>query len=1234
MTHALSIGQRAVMRSMPVHVERYLSFVPATVVFSGQISAHYVDSRNSNNYALGLQSTSGTLGDARAGYSVWVGTAPGLRDRAILRMRAAGFVVGSNTIIPVGEVAQATAQFEIGEYVTIVAIRKPWPKLPRLLPVFNSQGVATDFLEYHDYDLSHSDQNRYQQPLANVTKSDYDPVEHAGFLDDGDTVRTVALDSSVSSAITGSIASRTWSVNGQSIITGTSSSTAIVVEFTEGFHWCSLTITTTEGKSATHWFPIWAHGPSYPPLQSVVITRDERSEWREQDLEIFNAPGLAAELTPGATLCSWEVAHYGDETPPPQRPTQTLGWSPRNLSALRAYEDAWTLTLVGAGGWLDAMNGYGQLIIKPDSGNIPNEWNEMALGSLKIDRVVAYILREYSTILDLVNLYLLSGNVDIVEEEEIKLGTQWAQVKYQVSGYLGGVRCDSGSAIWITPQAFYGTQGEQAAWPTIIAISPTDWTHEMGLQVTTDTEPTVNQLTMSGSYFDGAKSHQVAAVAPGDAMSGLGDNQEGPYQRLPNSTNQQVELNRRVGLEYARRNSAIDPVSLELLTDLDCAEPAWGEVVRLTWEEESASGIEWVTKAFAVTEVAVAHNYDDPDQPSRIVTWVLEAITYGRPGTTVLLPDDPFPETIDYPVEPPMLELDEDLPDDGLDYNQQTAAAFPRGGTEFFRTGPVFNGSGLDVDSPVWDPYDLDADIDGEIEDFAPDPSSPLYLGTGPELNGVLLTTSHAYQLLDVMGTPVIDNGHELPVNTDHTTMKRSVAFSAGIEGEVAIVGHDTADATVIWTSFSDDKGETWTDSDVNTENAIEELCLVPIAFYDFADPTNITGIATDWICGGVSSVGSTIISSGGEGDSPSLHSGNYASTRCSGIAVGLTAPTGYTWAITEVRARVRWEADAGWGSNPVQVLMSHDWPHSGTHVSPNMFDSGWPSSSINLTEGADFATVVMPSSYAGDDIGSIRIDMSVDVGGVPATNVNWYMDNVQIYGTLHEVGSGDPVEINLLQDRPLYPGVWLSPLNSGRVITSWPRADGAGLAYALCQSDDGGATYDDVMGSEWAFQGAQEVKVPLMDETESNLYHGFSACLEANSSAGIGYTAVGDPLYDVSPVDDSEYFGLTNDHAHPISISALDGLTLIAAGCSRDATGIPDRFGVFITADGGESWDPLIPATTSVKVRSVAITRDGEHWFGWGINGFVGVSTSGGFALLDKTGNMPDLLIVRVVGG
>ena len=1235
MSHALSVGERATLRSRPVHVERYLSYVPVEVVFSGQITAHYVDSRNSNNYALGLQSTTGTLADAKPGYSVWIGTAPGLRDRSIVRMRAAGYVVGANTIIPIGEVAQAAAKIEIGEYVTIVAIRKPWPKLPRLLPVFNAQGVATDFLEYHDYDVVHTDQNRYQQPLANVTKSGYDPLEHAGFLDAGEDYRTLQLDSSTSQALTDSIASRSWDVNGQTIAVGSSSSTAITVQVEEGFHWFSLTVVTTAGKSSTHWFPVWAHGPAYPPITRVHVVRDERSEWREQDLEIFNQPGLSDLLTPGATLCSWERVTYAGEVPPPQRPTQILGWSPRTLGSLRAYEDTWTLTLVGIGGWLEAMNGYGQLIIKPDSSNVPDEWNEMALGTLRIDRVAAYILREYSTVLDLVNLYILSENTDIVEEEEIKLGTQWAQVKYQVSGYLGKVACDSGSAIWITPQAFYGSESQQAAWPAVISITAADWMHDPGLQVTTEDEPTVNQLTMSGSWFDGVKSHQVASVAPGDAMSGLGDNQEGPYQRLPTANAQQA-LNTRCGREYWRRNAQLNPVTVELLSDLDCVEPAWGELVKLTWEEEAASGVEWTTKSFVVTDVIVTHSYEGLEEPQRSVAWTLEAVTFGRPGMTVLLPDDPFPDTLDFPVDPPMLRIDETLPEDGLDYNQQTAAAFPRGGTEFFRTGPVFNGSGLDVDNPVWDPYDLDSDIDGEIEDFAPDPASPLYLGTGSELNGVLLTTTHAYQLLDVMSaTPTIDSAHELPVNTDHTTMKRSIAFSLGVEGECAIVGHDTADFTTMWVSFSDDSGATWTDNEIATDNALDDLCIFPISFFDFADVSDVVGFAVDWICGGVSGVGTVASSTGGEGNGPSMRSGPYTSTRCSGLGIGLYAPSGYTWSITEVRMRVRWEADAGWGTLPIQVLMSHDHPFTGTHATPNMFNSGWPSSSISLTEGAGFETIALPSSYAGNDIGSIRIDMSVDVGGVPAANVNWYADNIAVYGTMYEISSGDPVPNDLgLAELARYPGVWLSPINSGRIVTSWPRADSGGLAYALCVSDDGGATCEDLEENEWVQQGAQDIQCPISDESESNFYHGFAACLPPNEAAGVGFTQLGNPISDASPVEDGIVFGFTSDHVHPISISRVDGLILIVVACSRDGEGNVQDYGVFITHDGGVTWEPLIPSGPSVNVRSCGITADGEHWFGWGAHGFVGVSTSSGFSLLDKTGNMPDLLIARVVGG
>ena len=647
MTHSMTTGAKALLRADRRLVRRHLSYAPATLVSQGEITSLGYDAINGNLYSVTVDSVTGDPTDALAGMTVWFGTTPGARNKGAVRLRKDGVGTLSLATFYVAETSPAQLNLEVGDYATVVALRQPWSKIPRLVEIVGPSGYVEDFIEFHDYDQIYTNQNYALRPLINVTTSGLIPVRHAGYLDPGETYRTVYLDSSTSDPVGGTIASRLWLVDsGTTIVGGDDTATEVELRLSEGFHWVGLFILTDRGGFGIRWLPLWAHGDSYRPVDDFRVEDHTREEWAEMTLTLGSDADVDG-IKPGSTLCYWEEALYEDPDTgelvdaPSQRVREVLGWAPKGTLQLKAYEEAWELRLVGLGGWLSSMQGFGQLLLKPVYTDA-TKWHEMV--DVTVNRAAHYVLREYSNALELANCYL-SGNTDAVEEEEIKPATQWEQVKFLIGGYFGAIGCDSTSGIWIRKQIFYAQ--DSGDFDTILSLDPHDWTHANGLELPQELEYRVAKVNLSGSHYDGipdalgVKSHILMSSGPGDAPAAFGQQTEGPFQRLPtDATEAQEELNWRVGAEWFRQNNQFPEVSIELLGDLDAVEPAWRQIVKLTYPLETPSGIEITDQEFVVTRVSIQHD----DDGQRRVTWELEGRTYGRAGTTVPVDevDPPF----------------------------------------------------------------------------------------------------------------------------------------------------------------------------------------------------------------------------------------------------------------------------------------------------------------------------------------------------------------------------------------------------------------------------------------------------------------------------------------------------------------------------------------------------------------------------------------------------------------
>jgi hypothetical protein len=743
----------AVLRTYPQTVRRYLSIAARESVYTARVSGVTFDTASGAIIELAFTSGAGMLGEVKAGYTLDVGTTAGARDVGMLRLRKAP----TAGVFYVAETAPGECNVQADHYLTVRREYRPWRVAPRLV---QTDDTATEYL---DYDRAYSGETI--PPHANITGA-----APAGFADPGQTYRTVTLDSSGSVALGAAIAGRLWEVDDGTIISGTATSTAITVRFPAAtvFRYISLTVTDSNGAAHTRHYPVWVH--TQPPLTAFEVTRDERADGRTMAFELFGGDGEADEsiLPAGALVCYWEQAEFGASPAPSAYINTFLGWAVRDSALLKLDGGRYRLEVAGAAWWLDHFDGVVQTLANAPE---PDRWTAMA--GLTIDRAVQFILRAYTTLGALINFYP-SGMEDEAASLTLGRGSMWSQIVALAGRGAAATACDSTGGLWLRRHLAYLDADARAGRATILHLLPDDWTDAAGLLVPSEHTERVGRVEATGTDPAGTR---YASRSPG-LVTGTAEGAASlPPQVLPASRAQEA-LNALAGHHYARLNNPRGEITLRLLGNMDVIEPAWGEVVTLTWAASSVRGLTLNAARFLVQQVSIEHHNGFGKAP-KAITLTLEGETSGTPGAAVEIladqvtrPETPrFPNPRQRPVQP------------GIGAGAARIAAFNT-------DGHVYITQNFTSSSPVWTRYPLG--LSGTLTDFVPDPFSPRYLGTGAAVDGWIMTTTRVYRISDIFGARTITLQHTFASAGSDTlcrieTERGAPNFAAAVRGVIGV---------------------------------------------------------------------------------------------------------------------------------------------------------------------------------------------------------------------------------------------------------------------------------------------------------------------------------------------------------------------------------------------------------------------------------------------------------------
>ncbi len=793
---AISNDDAARLRQFPQTVRRYLSAAPRAAVFAARVSSATIprDALSGGVIAIPYDSvTAGAYTDVVAGMTLDIGATAGGAEVGKVRVRSAD--AGQ---IVIAETVESGAAVAVGQYLTVRNEFRPWLVRPRRFEDTVDAAYPTSFTEYHDYDLVYSGENSAIPPKANITAGGYTPVKPAGFVDAGETYRTLTLSAGNSQSIAGAAITATlWNVGDGTLIGCLASYATITARFPVGFRYVTLTITDSNGASSLMRLPVWVHDAEHPPITAFAVTRDEtRADGgREMRFEVFAGAADAAAIPEGSALCYWEEAEFGDDGVPDIYRGQFLAWATRDAVLLKLYRSRYTLEAAGAAGWLDRFGGVAQTLVDP--GRTPAAWHEIE--NLTIDRAAHYALRSYTNLLTLVNFYV-SGVTDRAQTLDLGKRSLWGQIGALVQGYYGMAGCDSLGGLWLRRHLSARSAVEQAVMTPVITLSSADWTDVQGLVIPQDKAESVGLVDANGAQFDGVAATNVASTARGQyGVSRV----TAPFQVVSS----QAALNERTGRYLARLNNPRKAITLRLLGNLDALEPAWCEPIAITGAGANIRGLALNDARFLVTKVSVEHS-SAPGRPGKIITWTLDSVTAGEDGITL---DVPTPVTVD--PKPPKSRKG----------RGKRALLSPGTGTiaALNEDGYVYVTRNFSAARPTWTRYPISG-MSGLLLDFVPDAFSPLYLGTGSQVNGWLVTEREIGRLVDIFGaSPAYTVQHTFPHAVGAYSGQRVIETERSTQNFVVAVTYSSpGDGGYGTTAIVTTDGATWGTETTLTGNA------------------------------------------------------------------------------------------------------------------------------------------------------------------------------------------------------------------------------------------------------------------------------------------------------------------------------------------------------------------------------------------------------------------------------
>jgi hypothetical protein len=615
----------------------YLLIESAPTVFTGLTNGDAVD--EADMAFLFDNGQTGSYGLPLPGMTVYFGS----NDEPVRLRTFAGSA--SSGAITVGENDSVTPYVSDNESITIKAQWRLWPIYPRII----QSGTAVN--HRIDYNVPYTDQLEEYKPVAVAGPPAV--VEWNGATAQASFVGDRSFDLGIGTTLTGYLWTAPGSVEGTSISQGTEGSPVTFTWTSPGQKLVYLTVTDSNGKTATNYTWVFVVDPNNP--STVAYT----------DFDSFNDN---FDYEQGGGSCSFTVhgsagiANFPNESlvilasrpTTPAQTTPTGYWPFRDNIHFVGY-------IVGTSVRQNPIDGdvsfQAQTIdglmknltafpVSLTTKNSPNKWTEAK--RLITDRAASYLWHYHST-LSLMAPIVPSGYAGLIWRQDFGPSDLFSQLSSELMASLWGkvVVNHQGVVHHLTDYNLMNDT-ERTAVTVRKTIHKGVWVDEMGIEERMTYSQPVNIIKMSGVIYPGGEVEDVCpsfSESPGSAPKPFG--REMNYDRLILTT--QSDLNVRCGRALAKANVKYSAFTTRFINDGSFTIAPQELFPSRIEANDNDRGLALTTR---LIPRRISRSFD---AQNGLIDYAVgfEPETDGPAGTTVDLPCGPPDQESEEPIPPP-----------------------------------------------------------------------------------------------------------------------------------------------------------------------------------------------------------------------------------------------------------------------------------------------------------------------------------------------------------------------------------------------------------------------------------------------------------------------------------------------------------------------------------------------------------------------------------------------------
>lgn len=794
---------------------------PRTIVLEGTITATATYSALQVTYTT----TAGSAANVTQDMTVVFTSSTGVL-KAVLRVASGQSI--TSTVLPLNEFSRSLYEVTIGDKFKVYAEYRIWDRL-----------VAASATLNKDSRIAYTSQLADPVPVCNSGGP------YAGF---GATVNFTGDTSFTTDPDSFGTLTHAWDfIDGTPSTSSSANPTGVV--FPVGFRLVKHTVTDTgNSKSTVQYVEVWVvDKTTYRPLR---VQMDSLNEPKANPTRIsfklpYGSEGDIATLPDGAPIVYFEKeirkgveGSYGSNIANRSH-IKFSGYLVRDSISIDADQNTVTFEAVNALGLLENTPALPQLMI---SNTAPTKWSEVR--GLSTKEILWYLSYWGSTIQTSWDFAWTDG----LNLTYARIATEATNIADQLRDIANGlnvmVTCDALGRIQFIRDPDFLTLTERN--DRVISYN---FTTADIIKIEISREHQGNTKFVEGQGITPGNA-AVFAHAPGTAPSSFGTGSDTLAKQIVAS---QDDINNRTVLRWAQLNGIFNGrfvpknVRMTVPDGYDVIQAANGELITLTLPASTNTrGI-----AFTNTERWTVASRDityDSELGTKDIVYTIDHETYAAhsddntytppqegdnglpeaPPIDLTFPDTGFIPGTDTGVDP--------VPPTGSPTSPSTAtmAVFSNANiasfTANFSKTEASGGPEWTTSAPL-DLTGLSGWGGGDLIAFVVDDYSPSYLGTGDEVNGVLLTNEMVQRIEDIFGTPTLGSAFVF----DTASTARTIALDNSTEGFGIVASWIATEG--VYAAVTTDGGATWAESLVT---AFENTAAGGIAPGVFISPHTI----------------------------------------------------------------------------------------------------------------------------------------------------------------------------------------------------------------------------------------------------------------------------------------------------------------------------------------------------------------------------------------------------------